>query len=310
MLAVSAIGVASVVAACSGDPPSAAATDAGPDVATIDGGADPDGGIDATHADATADANPTDADAAAEAEAATVGSLTLTLDPTIDIAGDTVKATSITSVDLLAPSGTTLASLTVAGGAAIVSLAGLTRGDYFLRVNGDDDDLVPTRVDDPTKDVSQRVGTMLRASFIGPANAPIYRINTYSTGQARPPVARFSDGTALAPTEQAYILVTLSPPRVEFKVLGTAASILSYAPIAVHVSNNVAFDAWIINTDGLDHHGDMFKADGGPAMCGTCHWNMGTKPSTYAAGKSTSGWCFHCHYGTAGSDNGFVDPTK
>ena len=312
-LALFAFGVAALIAACRDDSSSGANRDAGDDAPSIDAGdADHDDAIDASRADSMADASSVDADADAtrEADAASVGSLTLTLDPTIDVAGDTVKAASITSVDLLATSGAKLASATVSAGAAVISLAGMTPGDYFLKVNGDDDDLVPTRIDDPSKDVSQRVGTMLRASYIGPVTAPVYRINTYSAGQGRPPVVKFSDGTAIAPAEQPYIFVTLSPPRVEFKVLGTAALLSSYAPIAVHVSNNVPFDAWTINTDGLDHHGDMFMADGGAATCATCHWSMGTKPMTYASGKSTSGWCFRCHFGTAGSDTGFVDPTK
>jgi hypothetical protein len=234
------------------------------------------------------------------------GALTLTLDPSLDGDDGDVKATTFTSAVLLDRDGRSVESATLVSGSASFSLAGLAAGDYFIAVNGDRLDLVPTRIDDPSQDVTQRVGTKLRASRIGPVLAPVYRLMTYSLGQMQSPAIRFSDGSSLS-GEQPYVLVTFNPPKIEFKALGSASALASYAPSALH--NGEPFDSWLLNTAGQPHHGDEFNADGGASVCGHCHVAMDTKPAFYGAVEPANGWCYRCHYGTEGSGRGFVDPT-
>lgn len=256
------------------------------------------------------DAMPGASDGVADGAVA-VATLTLTLEPTLDIDGDTVKATSLTSVEMLDTKGVRLATATIAAGSASLSLTGIASGDYFLKVNGDADDLVPTRIDSPIKSFVQSVGTKLRASLVGPSSAPVYRINTYSVGQSLSPAVKFSDATPIA-GEQPYVLVQLQPPGMEVLVLGTAAPLCAYSPMSpMHydtiTGGSVSFDAWLINTNGKSHHGDAYNATGGPATCIGCHSNMGTAPTGLTAVTPKSSWCYHCHNGVTGSDSGFFD---
>lgn len=66
----------------------------------------------------------------------------------------------------------------------------------------------------------------------------------------------------------------------------------------------------MLNTEGQDHPGDAFNADGGASTCGSCHWNMSVKATTYSSITSTNGYCYRCHYGTEGDGAGFVDTRK
>jgi hypothetical protein len=286
-----ALGTAVVLTACGGG-----TTSSTPDAASFDASV----GSDAPPQDARIpDATPPDA---------AVATLTLSLDSTLDGDTDSVKATSIAAADLLDKSGSAVAHATITAVQAVFQLSGVAAGEFFIEVNGDADDLVPTKIDSPTTSVSQRVGEKLRASMIGPADRPIYRINTYSAGQAESPVAQFSDGTAIA-GEQPYVFITLELPTMEFKILGTAATLTSTLPkSALHPGNFVPFDAWILNTSGQPHHGDTFNDD--PSACATCHTSMDTKPASHAAITWMNGWCYRCHSGTGGDESGFVDPTK
>ncbi len=250
--------------------------------------------------------------------------LKLSLDPTIDGEDGVSKATSITSADLLDKTGTKVASGTIAGGTASVDLTGIAAGDFFIEVNGDADDLVPTRIDDPLKTVEQRVGEKLRSSYIGPVAAPVYRINTYSAGQSFGPVVQYSDGAAIS-GEQPYVIMTLavSAPKIEFGVLGSAHALSSLTPNATHMSGSQPFDSWVLNTTGQQHHGDMAMGAGGGGgaggmsggmsglpMCASCHTNLDTKPTAHSAITAKNGWCFQCHNGPTGPDTGFVDPAR
>ncbi len=236
--------------------------------------------------------------------------LVLSLDPTLDGQNDSVKVTTITSADLKNGTGTTIAAATIGFGDATFSLSAVAAGDYFIAINGDLDDLVPTRIDDPTKDVRQRVGMKLRASRVEPAVGAGYRINTYSLGQLESTVAAYSTG-AVVSGQQPYVIVTLGTPKIEFKVLGTGAALSSYTPtVGVHASNGEAFYNWLLNTNGVDHHGDIAMGDGGTGNCIACHANLSVKPSSYASTITTNGWCFHCHNGPAGDSTGFVDSNR
>ncbi len=270
-------------------------------------------GLDGNDAGAPNDAG---ADAVAEGGenygndgAVSTPALRLSLDPTLDQPDNDAKVTSIAAARLLDKSGAQVAVAAAVDGRVVFRLAGVAAGDYFIELNGDAKDLVPTRIDDPSSDLLQRVGQNLRASFIGPPAKPTYRINTYSAGQKKSGVVRFSDGAALA-GEQPYVIVTLATSKLEIMVLGTADALTSLVlnPCAGHA--NVAADAWLLNTTAQDHHGDLFNADGGSSNCGSCHLDDWMKKADFSWISPLSGWCFRCHYGTDGSGAGFVDPSK
>jgi hypothetical protein len=235
-----------------------------------------------------------------------IPTLTLSIDPTLDDSADTVKASAISSAALLDTTGLQMASATVVGGSAVFKLEGVAAADYFIEVNGDADDLVPTRIDDPTKPLIQRVGASLRPSFIGTSSALLYRVKTYSAGQGQSPVVRYSDGTAIAGA-QPYVLVTLPAPQIEIRVLGTAKAIQQVTPQAMHAAQD-PFASWLINTDGQLHHGDEYNAS--PPTCANCHFEMDYRPPMSSAIEPFRGWCYRCHNGTAGTDSGFVDPNQ
>src|SRR5579859_65441 len=66
-------------------------------------------------------------------EAAAPGTLTLSLDPSLDTPADVVKATAIVSGQLLDGTGATVAVATVTNGIARFSLAAtIAGGDYFI----------------------------------------------------------------------------------------------------------------------------------------------------------------------------------
>lgn len=151
--------------------------------------------------------------------------LTLDLDSTLN--GDNhIKASSFTSAVLLTTAGTKVTTATIVAGKAIFDLRGIEAGDYFVEVNDDADDLVPTRIDDPSAEIRQRVAQALCASFVGPVDAPKYRINTCSIGQGHGPAVSFSDGTPIT-GEQPYLIINVALPKVEFRALGTGALLSS-----------------------------------------------------------------------------------
>ena len=239
--------------------------------------------------------------------------LTLSLDPTLDGDGDIPKAMTIAYAELLDGAGARVAAGALAGDSAVIVLLGLVPGDYFIKVNGDADDLVPTRIDDPGADLVQRVGTALRTTMIGPLDAPVYCVKSYSAGQGQSPVVRFGDGTPV-PGRYPYVLATLAlaEPVIELRVLGTAEPITSVGTPNTHQTHDltVAFDDWLVNTIGKTHHGDAYQEPGAPAMCASCHLDMDEKAPWYDATLTNVGWCYRCHYGTGGSDSGFIDPTQ
>jgi hypothetical protein len=255
--------------------------------------------------DAAADAGAEDAPDALRAR-----TLTLSLDPSLDPPTDgDVKAASITSAVMLDVKGATIATATIAGGSAVFDLTSVAPADYFLKINGDANDLVPTRIDARSDDVVQRVGQKLRASYIGPSANPTYRIMTYSTGQMKDLVVQFSDGGVIA-GEQPYVLFTFASGRMEIGVLGTAAPIGSSSLMGCPGHPDSSADGWLLNTTNQDHHGDVFNADGGAQNCGSCHFGYWMKKPSFASVQPAGGWCFRCHYGPDGTGAGFVDGTK
>ena len=243
-----------------------------------------------------------------EPEAALFGRrLTLTLDPTIDGDSDDPKATLITSANLLDTTAAVIASASIVAGAAVFDLTHVPPGDYSLTINGKSDDLVPTRIDDTTGDLSQRVGQKLRASYIGPTSNPSYRITTWSAGSNA--IVRFSDLGEVA-DEHPYMILSFATAQLEIRVLGTARTMSSFALPRCPGHDSVPPDAWLLNTRGEEHHGDSFNADGGASACGSCHWEHWVKPLTYPAIRPSNGWCFKCHAGPEGTGAGFIDPSQ
>ncbi len=252
------------------------------------------------------------ADASDASDASSAGKLTLMLDPSLDTNdGDNVKATSILSGEILSPTSRMIATATLEFGNAVFDLTGVAAGDYFINVNSDGNDLVPTRIDDPSKDIVQRVGTKLRTGYIEPFSGAGYRFSTYSSGQNEAPVVQFSDG-GIIDGEQAFVMLTLSPPKIEIRLLGVDTLLSSYTPTGgQHPSNSEPFDDWVLMGNGTVHHSQIYLADiadGGPSSCASCHTSYSTKPASHSAVSVTNGWCYQCHYGTGGAPAGFVSP--
>jgi hypothetical protein len=262
----------------------------------------PDSGADAPwHAEAATDG--------AGADDEVSGSLTLSLDPSLDQPDDEVKAQSITAAVMLDKMGASIQTATVSAGAAAFGLTSVPAGDYFLEINGDTNDLVPTRIDDAGKAITQRVGQKLRASYIGPPGSPKYRINTYSAGQNVAPVVRYSDDMPIA-GRYAYVILAFDSSRLEINVLGSAQPLTALVLPRCAGHAYVPADGWLLNTPDEDHHGDVFKGDGGATECGSCHSNYSSKTPSFGDIAPSRGWCFRCHNGPDGAGAGFVDPTQ
>ena len=242
------------------------------------------------------------------AQAAATGKLTLRLQTSLDGEGD-VKATSITRAELINPDGTVIINGNVSGGTVSFDMSGIVAGDYFIRINDLADDLVPTRIDDTATDINQLVGQKLSVTVIGNLTDPTYRIQTFSKGQGEHPVVVYSDGTNDIPEQYAYVLLSLktSPQKLEINVLGTASQLNSYSPgTPIHPSTstavNPAFSDWML---GESSHANDYN--GTDSKCNICHINMDTRPATFTQVASNNGWCYRCHYGKEGVDNGFID---
>ncbi len=244
-------------------------------------------------------------------QAAAAGKLTLSLQTSLDGEGD-IKATSITGAQLTSPDGTVVINGNVSGGTASFDMSGIAAGDYFITVNDLTDDLVPTRIDDTSTDSNQFVGQKLRVTVIGNLSDPTYRIMTFSKGQGEHPVVVYSDGSDDIPEQYAYALLSLktSPQKLEINVLGTASQLNSYSPgTPIHPSTSTAvnptFSNWIL---GESSH--AYDYNGTDSKCIICHSNMDTKPASFTQVASNNGWCYRCHYGKEGIDNGFIDAAR
>lgn len=239
--------------------------------------------------------------------AAQSGKLTLSLQTSLDSSGDSIKATSITKAELLSTTGTVINTATIIGGTARFDLSGVQAGDYFIRVNDRADDLVPTRIDDPTEDIVQSVGQTLRMAVIGNLTYPTYRIKTFSKGNGEHPIVNYPDGTN--ETRYSYVLVSLKtdPQRLEVRVLGTAAELTNFSSrLGMHpISGDMPFATWIL---GDDNHGVDANYGNNDSKCSKCHGDLDAQPPKYENVNPHNGWCFKCHYGKGGDPNGMVDP--
>ena len=245
--------------------------------------------------------------------------LSLTLEPNLNHEGD-IKAESITNADLLDTDGMVVATGTISmdGTTAMFDLSGVMMGDFFIEVNGLGDDLVPTRIDDPSVNLDQFVGEDLRQSLIGSLEDPTYRILTFSKGQGEHPVVKYSDGTPVSPEEFNYDLITLktNPQGLEINVLGTAEPVNSFIPSLTFHPFPASFpnlSTWILGSvtelDEQLNHGETEELDDTPCM--GCHDGLaGPPPASHADITTTDGWCFNCHFGPGGDEEGYVDPAQ
>ncbi len=264
--------------------------------------------------------------------AAETGRLILTLEPSLDGKGD-IKATSITDAKLsdfqgiLVLNGIAYKAANITNGTAQFNLSAgqfpyRDEGDRYIMINNLSGDLIPTRIDDPTKDVHQFVGKKLRVSIIGNLSDPTYRIETFTIGQGYDhPVVSYYDPTnpgalnnqiagniyiisslKINPTFQ---VITLGAPRV-----GRGLLINEYTPTTpthpnTSTSINLSFSKWMY---GEGSHG--FDYGGNDSKCNTCHGNLDMKPANFSDITVNNGFCFRCHYGKGGYAKGFVVDTN
>lgn len=246
------------------------------------------------------------------------GKLTLNLETSLDQEPDgDIVATSITKAELLSKDGSVVKTATISGGTAQFDLSGMVGGDYFIRVNDLNDNLVPTRINAASKDVNQFVEQKLGFSVIGSLTDPTYRIKTFSKAQGGPAVIKYStaDGTDTAPIvtpeEYAYFVVSpkATPQKIEIHVLGTAVLLNSFASATgKHLSPyDYSYVEWQ-GAAGENHHGDIYGGD--DTKCSGCHGNLDTHVAKHSDIETSNGWCFRCHNGKGGDGMGFIDPSK
>jgi len=226
--------------------------------------------------------------------------LTLSLDAGLNGSG-TSKVINITKGELLNTSGSVVANAALNAGTAQFDLTGLTAGNYFIRVNDLANDLVPTRLDSVSTNVSQYMGSQLNISVIGTLADPTYKFTTYSPGQSWPAVVKYTTGAAATPTRYAYAWLYLktSPQKIETRVLGTGTLLATHLAGGYH-----NFPTWML---GSNNHGVKYVTG---TNCTGCHGNLDTKPASYGSIGESNGWCFQCHYGKTGSSNGMLDPAQ
>lgn len=239
--------------------------------------------------------SPVQAQAAAVAPAA-VPALTLAIATSLNGTG-TVKAATLTKAELLNTKKVLVSTATITAGVASFPVSNLTAGHYFIRVNGLAKDLVPTKIDSVTASTTQFVGTTLRTSVIGTVASPKYKFVTYSLGQTQHAVVGFLTGLAGTPVQYGYAMLYKNPAKLETRVLGTAALLANVGLGGPHTNST-----WVL---GATNHGKSINTS-----CKGCHGSPTKKPATYAAISAGNGWCYKCHYGSAGVGNGLVNPKQ
>ena len=256
---------------------------------------------------------------------AAAGILTVTLEPGLDGKGD-IRVMSLTDAKLCdfqgicVLNGIPYKAATITNGTAQFSLSERDAGARLITINNLDE-LIPTRIDDPTKDIHQFVGKKLQVSVIGNLSDPTYRIETFTKGQGYDhPTVSYSDGnyspevlgmyrgdiyTILSlKTNPSFQVITLGSSRA-----GRGQSINSFTPTSpTHPSTSTSispsFFKWM---SGEGSHGKDYS--GVDSKCSTCHGDLDTKPSKFSEVTVNNGFCFRCHYGKGGSDKGFVVDT-
>jgi hypothetical protein len=237
---------------------------------------------------------------------AAAGTLTVSLQPSLDGKGDIIRAISITKAELLernvdinvpAAVGTVVSDNMV-----LFNLSVIKPGDYSIRLNNRSDDIFPTRIDDPTKDISQFVGRTLRVSVIGNLSDPIYIFKTYFNGLGH---VNCSDGYQASSDSYIKLSLKTNPQKLEvngFEIYKTVSNYqiatykyIDYTPTtpnhpSTSTSTNQPFSKWVFS-HGADYNGNDSK-------CSNCHGNLNTKPASFSDITVNNGFCYRCHYPT------------
>ncbi len=242
------------------------------------------------------------------------GKLILSLEPGLDGKGN-IRATSITDAKLsdfqgiLLLNGIPYNAANITNGTAQFSLSAgqfphRDEGNRYIMINNLNGDLIPTRIDDPTKDIYHFVGEMLRVSVIGNLSDPTYLIKTFTQGQGEHPAISYSEGTdspdvlgrfggdvyiilSLKTNPQRFQVITLGSPH-----LGREQTIIDYTPIApthpsTSTSVNPSFSKWMF---GEGSH--SYDYGGNDSKCSVCHGNLGMKPAYFSDITVNNGFCF------------------
>jgi hypothetical protein len=234
---------------------------------------------------------------------AAAGTLTVSLQPGLDGNG-TILADSLTKAELLERSvdiNVPAAVGTVADNTVLFNLSVIKPGDYYIRLNNRSDYLIPTLIDDPTKDISQFVGRTLRVSVIGNLSDPVYIFKTYFNGLG--PV-NCSDGWQASPDSYIKLSLKTDPQKLEvngFEIykavsnyqIATYYKYIDYTPTtpnhpSTSTSTNQPFSKWVFS-HGADYNGNDSK-------CSNCHGNLNTKPASFSDITVNNGFCYRCHY--------------
>lgn len=245
---------------------------------------------------------------------ALAGTLTVSLEPSLDGKEGDIRATSITKAEWFVPDGQfivgglTYKLATITNGTAEFNLSDRDAGDSFILINDLTDDPVPMRIDDPTTDIHQFVGKKLWVSVIGNLSDPTHLIKTFSKGQGRRPAIRNINESSF-PFDSVYIILSLktNPQKLEIKGIDITLKepvvrINDFTPI-VHIHPNTStsfnspFSKWVFR------HGNDYG--GNDSKCNSCHGNLDTQEDLPII-TVNNGFCFRCHYGKSGTDAGFT----
>jgi hypothetical protein len=245
---------------------------------------------------------------------AAAGTLFVNLSPSLDGKEGIIKATSIMKAELISPAENKTGI--IINGQARFNLTANDAGEGFIRINDLISDPIPTRIDDPTKDINQFVGENLQVSVIGSLSDPTYMIKTLT----KTPGARTiwcSDGTNVTSDALTYIILSLKtkPQKLEIKRLGgyskSAVSRITDYKLSTptHPSTTTSINPpsskWVFS-HGADYGRDDSK-------CNSCHGDLDMKPANLDSKRDnfieipvSRGFCYRCHYGKSGISAGLV----
>lgn len=207
-----------------------------------------------------------------------------------------IKATTITKAELLNSARVRVALATIVGAKASFPMTGLTSGQYFIRINGLNSDLVPTRIGNPTLSQNQFVSTTLRNTVIGALTNPTIKMTTFALGQSQHPVVAYTTGASETRYAYGVFYYKSVPQKFEVRVLGKG-NVLSTLAAGGHHS----MATWVM---GSGSHGTSTSG------CAGCHGTLTTKRTPYTSISTGNGWCYKCHYGPTGAQAGMVDPAS
>lgn len=222
-----------------------------------------------------------------------VPSLNIWLSASLNETG-VIKATTITKAELLNSARVRVALATIVGAKASFPMTGLTAGQYFIRINGLNSDLVPTRIGNTTLSQNQFISTTLRNTIIGALTNPTLKMTTFALGQSQHPVVAYTTGASETRYAYAVLYMKSVPQKLEVRVLGKGTLLTNLAAGDYH-----NFATWIM---GSANHGKSTSS------CTGCHGTTSTKITPYTSISRRSGWCYKCHYGPSGPSAGMVDP--